>query len=185
MEQNERSIYRRGADNGLLLGLYFCIMFAFVIIGERMEAVGIISTLMMFGVPFLVYRFLRKTFVEQRGLTMFSALWTQGIIAFAGAGLVLAVAVYVYIRFLDPDIVLRQVDKLIDIYSDADTPRADEMLTVLKNMRDLHLYPSAREIIIQLELLSIFSGSILSMLMSLLVRMKGYDRNSRQTHQNF
>lgn len=181
MEQNERSIYRRGADNGLLLGLYFCIMFAFVVVGERVEAAGIVSTLMMFGVPFLVYRFLRKTFVEQRGLTMFSALWTQGIIAFAGAGLVLSVAVYVYIRFLDPDIVLRQVEKLIDLYSEANTPRADEMLTVLQNMRDMHLYPTAREIIIQLELLSVFSGSILSMLMALLVRMRGLDTKKRQT----
>lgn len=181
MEQNERSIYRRGADNGLLLGLYFCIMFAFVVAGERVEAVGIVSTLMMFGVPFLVYRFLRKTFVEQRGLTMFSALWTQGIIAFAGAGLVLSLAVYIYIRFLDPGIVLRQVEKLIEIYSEANTPRAGEMLTVLQNMRDMHLYPSAREIIIQLELLSVFSGSILSMLMALLARMKGIDDKKRPT----
>ncbi|MDE6642772.1 MAG: DUF4199 domain-containing protein [Muribaculaceae bacterium] len=172
MEVTVRSIYRRGADNGLLLGLYFCIMFGFSIAGERVQAVGFVSTLMMLGVPFLVYRFLRKTYVEQHGLTQFSALWTQGIIAFAGGGLILAFVVFIYIRFIDPQIIVRQLDSLINVYTEADNQRADDMITVLTNMRDMHLYPSARDIVVQLELLSIFSGSILSMLMSLLVRMK-------------
>ena len=172
MEETVRSIYRRGADNGLLLGLYFCIIIGFSVDGERVQAVGFISTLMMLGVPFLVYRFLKKTYVEHRGLAQFSALWTQGIIAFAGAGLILAFVVFIYIRFVDPEIILRQLDNLIRIYTEVDNPRADDMITVLTNMRDMHLYPSARDIVVQLELLSIFSGSILSMLMSLLVRMK-------------
>lgn len=173
MEERPKSIYRRGADNGMVLGLYFCVMFLSMALSGRVSLLGLLSSAMMFGVPFIIYYFLRKTYVEERGFTIYAALWMQGIIAFAGGGLFLAVMVYCYIRWIDTDFIANQVSMLIDVYGSVDNPRTREMVDIMRQIQSQGAYPSARDVVTQMELAIVFTGSILSMLMALLVRLRG------------
>lgn len=172
MEGKPKSVYLRGAENGVFLGLYFCVMFICMTAGEKIEMLGLLSTVMMVGVPFLIYAFMRKTYIDERGYTIYAALWMQGIVAFAGGGLILAVFVYGYLKWFDTTFIQRQVALLIDVYGRVENSDTQNVVDIFRQMQQRELYPAPRDIITQLILLSVFSGSVVSMVMALLVRIR-------------
>lgn len=180
MEDKPKSIYRYAAEYGLWLGLCFCAMFLCMVWSEDISLLSPVATLLMLSVPVLTYIFLRRTYLHQHGLTMYAALWMEGIVMFALGGLMMVTMIYMYIRWIDPTLMERQVAMLIDVYKPIDTPRSRELTGILEAIRDNDAYPTARDVATQIELLTIFSGSILSMLMSLLVRLRGTGTNIRK-----
>ena len=75
-----KSIYRRGADDGLILGIYFSVMSILSMTTQNMPLLSLASLIMFLLVPFVLYRFLRKCYVAEHGLSQFSALWMLGIL---------------------------------------------------------------------------------------------------------
>ncbi len=176
MESQSKSVYLRGAENGIVLGLYFCVMFIAMVAGEKFVLPRLLSSVMMLCVPFLIYLFLRKTYIEEKGYTIYAALWMQGIVSFAGAGIILAVLVYAYLKWGDPEFIPRQVALLIDVYGNNNAPESQKLVKILREMQHRNYYPSPRSIISQLIMLSIFTGSILSMIVALIVRTRKLSR---------
>ena len=101
-ETETKSIYARGADCGLWLGLCFIALFLLAAASMRVPALNIAVIATAACVPVLSYRFLRRTHVAAHGLTSFSALWMQGIVMFACGSLLLGAAAYAYIRLVEP-----------------------------------------------------------------------------------
>ena len=172
MEESFTSILKRGADKGLLLGVYFCIMSVFMIAGENIPLLGLCSTVMMLGVPLLLYYFLRHTYVSQDGLTYHVTLWLEGIVIFTGGGLVLSLLIFCYLRWINPEFIPDQIDRMIEMYNSIDDPRTHEMANVLTTISDSRSYPSSRMFVAQIEVLIIASGLILSGITAFLVRLR-------------
>lgn len=173
MKERPKSVYRRGADDGIVLGVYFCVLFATVVISEKNEAMSLLTCLLMFGVLPLLFFFLWRSYRNDNYTTTYSALWMEGIVGFAGGGLILATGVYCYIRFLDPLFLQRQFDMMIDVYGNVDNPRTREMVDILRTMKEYNIYPRPRDILVQLILMTVFTGSLASMLTALLVKLRG------------
>lgn len=167
-----QSPYRRGADDGFYFGLYLIAMFFGMVFSVKSGLFGLITFALIIGVPFLIYRWLRKSYVEDNGKTPMSSLWMQGIMIFACGSVICGVVATIYLKWIEPDFIIKRLHETIALYNSTDWAKGKEMAEVLQRMIDYHLVPSAVAIVVEMIWLSIFSGSLLSLLMSLLARSR-------------
>lgn len=169
---NRISPYRNGADRGALLGILLSVMFLASVYAEHIPFLSLISAFIFISVPFWVYRWLRKTYVAFSGTPSLSMLWMQGIVTFTCASLILALVATLYMRLIEPDFIHSMVHKAIDFYSAMPDKQSQQVAQLLTNMINAHAVPSAVYIALEMVWLGIFSGSLLSLLLSLLVRAR-------------
>ena len=91
MGSKPKNIYARGADDGAWMGLYLVAIFGCLAASSVAPIASVPAVVLMLGVPFLTYYFLRRTHRAAYGLTQFSALWMQGIVMFACGALIFGV----------------------------------------------------------------------------------------------
>lgn len=168
--ETKSTIYRRSADNGFWLGLVFIIMFATMVLSEQVSLLSIVTMALFFCVPFLVFLFFRRSYNRAGYKMEYAELWVEGILSFVCGGAILAVAVYMFLKIIDPEYIVRQVDLFLDIYKDIDDGRAEEVVDILELIKENNAYPTPRLISIQLFLTTIFTGSILSMVIAVLIK---------------
>ena len=96
---NQYSLFRRGADDGMMFGLYMSILMLSLLGSLSLPWLNLLCMAMIAGVPFYVYWRLRKGYADEGGTMQVSALWMQGIVMFFCASLIMALAVYVYLQF--------------------------------------------------------------------------------------
>lgn len=178
MEELKGSVYRRGADNGLAMGLLFILLFAGFVLTEYVSVFSVVALALMASVPFAAFLFLRRSYKKSGYTLEFSALWVEGIVTFTCAGALLAIVVYVTLKWVDPDYMVRQVDAAIEVYENIDDGRAREVLGMLEMIKENNAYPTPRFLSLQLVLTSCFTGSILSMLLGILIKSM---RNIKKT----
>lgn len=171
------SPYKRGADDGLTFAIYLTALFFVSIFSVSVPALSFIALLLIVGVPFIIYFYLRRAFVADGGFSQLSALWMHGIMIFVCGSALSAVIQVIYLKWINPLYISDMVHKAIDFYSEMPGDNASRMAEILQQMVDGHLIPSAISIVMEMIWLSVFSGSLLSLLMSLLVRARPVRKN--------
>lgn len=169
---DKKSIYARGADCGLWLGLCFIALFLLAAASLRMPLLNIFVLAIGVFVPVLSYRFLRRTHVEAHGLTTFSALWMQGIVMFACGALLMGAVAYLYMKVINPRFIAEVVQSGIEYYSSVGTPACDEVADELNKIIKLNMLPRVGDVVLMYIWATVFSGSILSMLLAVMVRAR-------------
>ena len=168
------SPYRRGAVYGVPFGLYLTALFFAISYTFDIPLLGPVSFLLMLGVPFMIYGFLHRSFVEDRGTTIYSSLWMEGIAIFFFGGMLATLVSVVYMRWIEPDFINSRIDAMIELYSQAEFSRSREAIDILTRARDQNLIPKPIDIAVDMLWFIVFTGSLLSMLMALLARARGY-----------
>ena len=166
------SPFRRGADNGFMLGIYLSVMFVISALNLSVPFAGLLSLAMALGVPAIIYTFLRRSFVKDNGLTQFSSLWMQGIVAFFCGTLIMALTAYIYMQWLSPGFLLEQMTAAIESYKAIDHEQSRKAAEILQKIIDNNLMPTPIQIAIQMIWLGVFTGSLLSIVVSLLVQAR-------------
>lgn len=171
-EPKPKTIYARGADDGLWMGLFISATMALICGSISMPMLQIPAFAMALGVPFLTYYFLRRTHVAAHGMTVFSALWMQGIVMFACASLIFGAIAYVYLRYVNPGFIETVFSYLIDFYRQRSEEGAQALADELQLVVDGNAYPRPAVLVLG-EMWSImFSGSLLSMVVGAVARIK-------------
>lgn len=177
-EIRQRSPYKRGADDGLLFGLLLTVIFFAGVFSVDYPVTGLIAAAGMLSVPFVIYKFLRRSYVADMGMTLLSSLWMQGIMIFGCGALISGIIATVYLKWVDPDFINARVADAIRLYRESDMPSGERMAETLEAMVKSHLIPSAVQIVVEMIWLSIFSGSLLSLLMALLARARSVGKTN-------
>ncbi len=172
-----QSPYRRGADAGLILGVYLCVIFFATAYSMTYPILSPVSLVLIAGVP--VFMSLRRSYITDMGKTIFSSLWMEGIATFFFGGVISAFVSVIYMRYVNPGFIDAQIDAMISVYNQADWERGKELADVVSRAREARLIPRPIEFSINMLWLIVFSGSILSMLMSLLVQARGYNKKHK------
>lgn len=165
-----KSPYRQGAEDGFLFGAYLAVLMFCSIFALHLPLLGLVADVMMLGVPFVVYKFMRRYFRAEKGRPTVSALWMLGIIMFC-CGSVLAFAlVLIYLQWVDPSYIDTSVNNSITVLRAAGSPDmlslADDMETVMKQGNPL----TPVSMCFTLIWASIFTGSLLSLIVAAIVR---------------
>lgn len=171
-----QSPYSRGAHYGVAFGVYLSVLFFAIAYSLTVPLLSLLSLMMMAGVPAVIYVMLRKSYVADYGKTIFSSLWMEGIAIFFFGGLIASLVSVAYMTWINPGYLYSQVDMMIELYGSADWERGKELSEMLVRAKEQHLIPAPIDLAIDMLWLIVFSGSILSMLMSLLVQARGYGK---------
>lgn len=175
-----QSPYRIGAERGLAFGMILCTMFFAYVYSTQVPFLSLVALGLFIFVPFWIYHRLRRTFVAESYATTLSGLWMQGIVIFACGSAICAAASIVYMKWIEPDFIINAVRQAISFYENSPTPRAAEVADILQRMIEIHAVPTPAAVAIEMLWLSIFSGSILSLLMALLARARGKGSTNRR-----
>ena len=178
MHSTNQSPYSRGAYYGVVFGAYLSVLFFAIAYSLSVPVLSLLSLLMMAGVPVAIYIMLRKSYVADYGKTIFSSLWMEGIAIFFFGGLIASLVSVTYMTWINPGYLYGQVDMMIELYGNADWERGKELSDILVRAKEQHLTPSPIDLAVDMLWLIVFSGSILSMLMSLLVQARGYKKRA-------
>lgn len=117
------ALFRRGADDGFLLGLYFSALFFAMVYSMAVPLLSMAALALMAGVPVVIYKFLRRSYVAEYGTTRFSALWMQGIVTFFCGSLILALVSFVFMRWIEPDYIESVMRQVVEVYGGASWPQ--------------------------------------------------------------
>ena len=166
------SPYKRGADDGVTFAIYLTALFFASIYSIDVPLLSFVVLLLVLGVPFMIYMYLRRAYVADKGFTLLSGLWMHGIMIFLCGSALSAVVQVIYLKWLNPHYISDMVKTAIDLYSQLPGENAERMTDILQKIIDNNMVPSAISIVMEMLWLSVFSGSLLSVLMALLVRAR-------------
>lgn len=170
-KQKTPSVYRAGAEDGWRLGLYMMAIFLCGAYSMQVPVLGILSFILTLVIPVITFIWLKRDYVRYPGLRFFSAIWMHGIAMFFFGGLLLALCVYLFLRFFQPDFIVDNVRMAIDMYrSMKDVPGSEDLAHTLEQMLEQHLLPSAINVAMTMIWLSTFFGSVMSLLFSVIIR---------------
>ena len=169
----DKNPYRRGANDGWCMGLILIALF--LAMTRSFQSVWANWTglvLMVAGVPAATFLFLRRSYMRDNGLTLFSSLWVQGIAMFFCATLLLAMFEYIYLRFINPTFMVDTLNRMADAFSVSGTADGEKTAGMLRGMLKQNLVPNAINVALETIWTGVFTGSLLSALMAGVVRMK-------------
>lgn len=166
-----KSLYRRGADNGLIFGIYLSVMSILLMLSVDTPNLSIPALVMIAGIPFLIFYFLRKLYKDEFGYTKFSSLWMLGILVFLFGSLICGVVTYIYLQFIQPDYIYDMMNTALDLAkSNPPSPQNDQLVNILDKAIKEKMIPSPIELVIQMIWFSSFAGSILSIILAGIVK---------------
>ncbi|MDE5568714.1 MAG: DUF4199 domain-containing protein [Muribaculaceae bacterium] len=167
---NPRTVFRRGADDGFLMGIFLSVLFI-ALVNSIYSAIATVATVAMaLAVPFLTFFFLRRSYRSDNCRSTFSALWLHGICIFFFGSLLMALTSYVYLRFINPSYITDVLRMAKEVYSAVGTDDAMEMVALMQKIEDSHMLPTGGQVAVEIIWTGVFTGSLLSMVVSAIVR---------------
>jgi hypothetical protein len=111
MEQQQdfyKKKYKFAADYGLILGLYLAVFYGLQLLFGSSAIVNLLSTLSVFGVPFLCF-YLVKLYRDKacNGYIRFAQAWSFGVWLFLFSSLIMSVVYFIHWNWIDPDYISR------------------------------------------------------------------------------
>ncbi len=171
MESKPKTLISIAADYGLILGALFCLTFFAALYALRWPALSFVTLAGFIGVPVTVFIMLKRTWIKSLHTMPFSAMWTQGIAAAAGGAIILALATYIFLKWIQPDLLIDALERQVKAWEAVGSIDATHNAKALKFMIENGSIPHPSEIAIQLACLVIFTCSALSMVLSLVTRI--------------
>ncbi|MCM1033189.1 MAG: DUF4199 domain-containing protein [Odoribacter sp.] len=170
--EKQRSVYRRGAEGGLVMGPLMAL--AVILMGATAYVSWLAwSAIICFlAVPALATFMLSRGFAEDKRRSSFSALWLQGICTFFFGALLMALIVFCALRWIWPGFISDQICVLTEILSQSTDPDAAMWIKSIERMRETGNMPTPIQIALELIYFAVFTGSLLSMLLSMLIRLR-------------
>ena len=165
-----KSVFRRGAEDGVWFGIYLSALFIFSALSLNVPFLGNIATLMSLGVPVYVFFILRKGYIENGYFYTFSEMWTHGIILFFCGSLFMAASVVMYMKWINPNFIVDLFQTAIDAYRQIGNATGNEIASTFENAIKQNALPTSFSLAGNLISFSVFSGSILSIILTIIIR---------------
>lgn len=171
-----QSPYRRGADDGIVMGLYLTVMFFASIFSASLPVLTWLALLMMVCVPLLVWRLMSRYHRLLGQASSFAMLWMYGVVMFFCGMLITGVALEVYMTWIHPGYVAEQLQSLAALKGDYPGSYLDTMAEMARSMLDAHFIPAPINLVAELVMMAIVSGSLLSIILSALLTIRSRRR---------
>lgn len=179
-------ITERIARNGLFLGIYICVLVVATGLSTRYAAASIVVWVGSLGMPFFVYRLIRRNHLGCRRPN-FPELWAEGIGSFFLATLLPALLTYVLLRFVAPTFIIDTLEQSVVVLRSLGTPQWDEMASAIELLITRHKVPTAADVTSQIISTNIIVGTVISLIVSIFIVLKnavGSHKDTQDGRQN-
>lgn len=96
---------QKGARYGLVMGLYLSVIFGLQVMGQWVGGTSLIATIAIFAYPLILYRQIRKSYLDSGNRMTYGDAFAQGVITTLCGALVSCMISLIYIRVYQPDFV--------------------------------------------------------------------------------
>ncbi len=168
-----RPIFARAADNGLYLGLYICAMVLALGFSLSFTPAVLVVYGGTIGLPFFVYRMLRRSSTAAAGRLSFPELWAEGIATFFLGTLLPALTAYLCLRFIAPTFIADTLSYAIAVFESQDTPEWNLWAETLRDTTAQSGLPTPVDVAAQLISFNIIVGTALSFFSAIAVTFMG------------
>lgn len=166
------SPYRRGADDGFIFGIYLAVMFLASLLSTRIPLLSLLSLVMAAGVPVVIYQFMRRFNAELKEFATFPMLWMQGVVIFVCGILISGAFLVIYLKWIEPDYILNQLRSVSELGAGSDNPTFAQAAELADAMIEANMIPSPMAIVSEMILAAVFTGSLLSIILSAFFAIK-------------
>lgn len=170
MKENKRSVYRRGAEDGLKLGPVLMLTVTLVGATPFVPWLTMPALASIVAVPVMAYILLKRGAAEDGEDSTFSATWLHGTTMFFFSGLLLALYVFIALRWWQPDYYERVFDMTIEILQNQPGAQANEMVEQMQQMKENGEMPTPFDTSIEMLYFATVSGAMLSTVLALIVK---------------
>ncbi len=167
MNESPQSVYRLGAEDGLIMGPLMAVTVLLMGATAYIPGLFFLAIAAMIAVPLVAFLLLARAH-----MSTFSALWLQGICMFFFGSLIMAVAAYAGMRWLCPTFISDQIDAVVSVYGSVDNADARAIAATLQKAAEARSLPTPIEVSLEMIYMAVFSGSLLSMVLALIVRAR-------------
>ncbi|MCM1347804.1 MAG: DUF4199 domain-containing protein [Firmicutes bacterium] len=178
-----KSPFQRGVDCGWIFGIYFMAMFLAWVFSESFTVLFLLVPVLAIWFPFIVYRLQKSEYqiknAEFLGMRPYGPfevtdMWIYGIVMISCGTLISSVLIMVYLKWIDPEYVVRQLRRAIEVYNSTSDPSLAQAATMARALIDNQAVPTASTITLSLGLFTVASGSLVAGLMAVLVKLRSY-----------
>lgn len=166
------SVYTRGAQDGIFMGLYMIVIFLMAAYQIYVPLLNVIFLALALGVPFIAYFMMRRDFLKIPQMRFFSAVWMHGISIFLFGSLILSIGVFVFLKWIEPYYFSNLIDQAIASARMLSTPDTEQLAEQLTKVKNSGLMPGAGEFAFDIIWSVVFSGSILTMFLTWILRLR-------------
>ncbi len=164
------NVYARGLEDGAVMGPVLIAVFAAMVLSLSYLWMNILLLVLVVAVPVVSWMRLRRTFRQLDGKATFSMLWMEGIMMFLGGSMLFGAASFVFLRWIQPDFVMQMLRTAYETYSAMPGDNAEALTDELQMIINSGAMPSAASVASGWMWLTMFSGSVLSAILALIVK---------------
>lgn len=173
----KKSIYKYAAEAGVPVGLYLTLMSACLLLSLRIPVLPVLLLPLAIGFPVMLGFILKRIANQEPSYMKVSALWLGGIYAVIFGTLICSLFSALYIMFVEPGFVNAYVsDAIATIESSPLSSRYESTTSLMREAMEAHILPSGMEFVSTMGWLTSFTGSILSLVLSLIIVKTGSRR---------
>lgn len=166
------NVYARGLEDGAVMGPLLIAVFAAMVLSLSYLWVNMVLLVLIVAVPVVCYMRLRRSLRSTDGRATFSMLWMEGIMMFLGASMFFGAASFVFLRWIQPGFVMDMLRAAYDTYSAMPGENASALADELQMIISSGVVPSAAGVASGWMWLTMFTGSVLSALVALLLKAR-------------
>lgn len=161
-QPNPSDVFGRAARIGPVAGAYFTAVFLCAAYSGMHPLLSVLTLAMLLSVPWLLYRRLKGT-CSAVARVRTSVLWTEGVYSFLFGGLVMALLVYVWLRYVDPGYMHRQLQLATELMRQYPQAVSADMRRAMESALEQDRLPGAIQMAMSLFWVVTFTGAVLSL----------------------
>ena len=167
-QQNSSDVFGRAAHAGPVAGVYFTALFLSAAYAGMYPMLSLVTIVMFLGVPWLLYVRLAGSVHGSRVIRTVS-LWTEGIYTFLFGGLIMALLVYLWLRYADPEYLHNQLELASRLLREHPEAAAPELRGTIEAALQEGALPGPIQMAMSLFWSVTFTGAMLSLLVSFII----------------
>ena len=156
-----KSVYRRGADYGVPMGVYMSVMSVCSLYNDRVPMLALVVLVMLVGWPVMICRYQRRYKAEE-SQAEYAALWMAGILMVIYGALITGLVTWAVLQWGRPGFIYEQMQAVVNTYNSMPSLQGSELTHVLQQMLDAGQVPSAIEMVMSMFWFVSFAGSVVS-----------------------
>ena len=171
-QQPPRPITARAAENGLIVSGCICLLLILCGLASTVPAAGLLLWAGSLSMPVVIYKILKRSYLSTCCSLTFAEVWAEGIASFFLGSMIPAVVAYVLLKFAFPDFVAHQLDYAVESFKAMGTPQGDQWAATMEHIRAHSPMPTAADIAANIISFNIVAGTVLSLLVTPLVKLR-------------
>lgn len=173
----ERSIFKFGAEMGIPVGIYTTLISLATIFSDKFSMLSVVALALLVIGPYFIYRLQRRYVVATECKTEFAHIWMFGIVAIVCGSIITMFTTYMTLEFLRPNYIYDQTQLLIEMYKGVPELKNSEAVTILQQALDKGLLPKPLELTLNMFWMVTFTGSVMSAVTAAFASRKSHNIN--------